>query len=176
MVYSKLSMKKVLLYLVLLSLFLVISVATYKYSLDFVPIKFSSKHPSISVTKNTSRLFDIYSSLILEIGYKNILGVKPKLIGIIYTDKIRPDNKVFANKVFIDSDKHDLGSTIDVSNKNEVLIYIYVSENVLKNKDAESIIKKYTIDTVRFYQGQKKSSLVDLFSKLIKLPIYVRTN
>ena len=171
MVYSKLSMKKVLVYLVLLSLFLVISIATYKYFLDFVPIKFSSKHPNISISKNTSRLFDIYSSLISEVGYKNILGVKPKLVGIIYTDKTRSDNKEL-----FDGDQHGLGATIDKANRDEILIYIYISENVIKNKNTESIIRDYTIDTMRFYQRQKKSVLIDLSSKLVKLPINVKTN
>lgn len=141
------------------------------YFVNLVPVKFSSNHPSVDIVKANSKVFDIYSNLVLNIANKDIWNVKPKVIGIFYTDKIRPDNKILN-----DSYMQDLGSIIDIANENEVLIYIYVSDNILNNGNSNQIIKDYTIKSIRYYQRIDKSNIDNIFSKLIKLPINVKNN
>lgn len=162
-------MKKV--YIILsLVLILVLLLLYFFWFTTFVPVKFSSTHPQIAVLKNESKLFNLYANLFLQIKNKDIWGIKPKLIGIIYTDKVRPDNKVL-----VDSYTQDLGATIDVVNNNEVLIYIFVSDTIVNN-GSEKKIKEYTVDTIRYYQDMKKKNKNYLFLNLIKLPIYVKAN
>ena len=141
------------------------------FFVDLTPVKFNSIHPNIEVVKNSSKFFDIYSNLILNVKNTDIRNVKPNVIGIFYTDKIRPDNKVM-----LDSYRQDLGSTISIVNENEALIYIYISDNIINSDNHNKIVKDYTIETIRYYQVLSKNSIDNIFLKLIKLPINVKDN
>ena len=141
------------------------------YFVDLIPVKFSSNHPSIDIVKTNSKTFDIYSNLVLGIASKDIWNVKPKVVGVFYTDKIRPDNPKI-----IDSFTQDLGATIDVTNENEVLIYIYASNNIIEGENPDKIIKEYTIETIKYYQWLDNTTNNDIYSKLIPLPINVKNN
>lgn len=158
--------------LIALSILLVVFTTIYILTKQsFILVKFNSRHPQISITKSDSYTFNLYSNIKLQIKSKNIWGVKPKLIGIIYTDKARADNKII-------NDERDLdfSSTIDVINGNEIIIYIYVSENVASNNNAKKRIRDYTIDTIQYYQNQDKVKSNNLFSGLVRLPINVKDN
>jgi len=138
---------------------------------QLMPTKFNSLHPQIVVLRKGSYLLDIYTNRILDIKNRSLWDVKPKVIGIFYTDKIRADNQIF--------DKEDLlefGSTISAKENGEVSIYIYVSENVINNSDAKEKIKDYILDVIGYYQFLGTERKDDKFSNFLKLPIDVKKN
>lgn len=165
-------MRNIVLGIVLFFVFILLSLAIYLYFFTkLTPVKFSSLHPNIQIVNSSSRFFDIYSNLVLNIKNTAIWNVKPSVMGIFYTDKIRPDNQVIKDDYL-----QALGATIDIVNKNEVLIYIYVSDDIINSDSPNKIIKDYTIKTIRYYQGIGKSNIDNIFSNLIKLPLYVKSN
>lgn len=152
--------------------FILLSLAIYLYYFaKLTPVKFNSLHPNIQITNSSSKFFDIYSNLALNIKNTAIWNVKPSVMGIFYTDKIRPDNQAIKDDYL-----QVLGATIDIVNKNEVLIYIYVSDDIINSDNSNKTIKDYTIETIRYYQGIGKNNMDNIFSNLIKLPIHVKSN
>lgn len=153
--------------LVFLTILVVALFITLKVTL--LPIKFSSTHPNISVSRSESLLFNIYSNYVLKIKTTDMWGTKPKIVGVIYTDKIRPNNQVLD-----DNREVNFGSLISSTEDNTALLYIYISKNVIDDKDAKDKIKNYTIDTIKYFQ--QKEYIDNIFSKFIKLPVNVKNN
>ncbi|WKZ25745.1 MAG: hypothetical protein QY322_00305 [bacterium] len=160
-------MKKLIIFSSLFVLFLA-SVVFY-LKLTSTPVFFNSRIGSLRIENKNPIILDIYLNFSLKLNKFLIKGIKPKSIAIVYTDKVRPSYQYID-----DNQKIDFGSTIDILSLNEVLIYIYVSENVLRSSDAEHQIKEYTLNVIQFYQGKEEVTQQNQFNNFFKLPIYVK--
>jgi len=158
-------------YIISIFIILIVLIASaYFWSkTQLIPIRFNSLHPQIEITKQESYLFDIYTNFALDIKNRKLWDVKPKILGIFYTDKVRADNRI--------SDRDNLikfGSTITRETNSEVSIYIYVSESVINSADAKEKIKDYTLDVIGYYQFLENERKDDVYTKFFKLPINVK--
>lgn len=134
----------------------------YYYSATIVPIKFNSKHPNIAIAKTESLLFNLYAN--------TYVNPQIKVIGIIFTEKQRTDNSAVRDGY------QTFGSTLDIINPGELVIYIWVSDNILMEEKAERKILEYTINTIQYYQEVKQQKQLKWLLDLIKIPFYVKTN
>lgn len=154
----------------MISIVILVAVPFFVIKPSLEPVKFSSIHPNIKIAKPESTLFNIYANYKLKIKTTDMWGIKPNIVGIIYTDKIRPNNQLFNENKEV-----DFGSLINITDQNEALIYIYVSKNVIDSNVTKNRIQKYTISTIKYFQ-QKDNQESGVLSKFIKLPINVKEN
>jgi len=153
---------------ILFVIFLVVFLITlalgifYFYSVAIVPIRFNSRHPNIAIAKTESILFNLYAN--------TFVNPQTKVIGIFFTDKKRVDNLVIVDGY------ETFGSTSDIINPGELIVYIWVSDNVLGEKGVERKILEYTIDSIQYYQGTKQEKQLKWLLDLIKIPFYVKIN
>lgn len=155
---------------ILFSIVILVAVPFFIIKGSIEPVKFSTIHPNIKITRSESILFNIYTNYELKIKTTDMWGVKPNIVGIIYTDKIRPHNQLLN-----ENNEVDFGSLINITEQNESLIYIYVSKNIINSNDAKNRIKRYTVDTISYFQ-QKEGLNNDIFYKITTLPIDVKNN
>lgn len=154
------------------------SLGIWYVSFSLVPIKFNSKHPRIETAKSESLLLNLYVSYFLDVGKSEFLvedidkavkTVRPRVIGVVFTDKQRMGSPVIFDKEPV------IGLTLDSNTLNELLVYIWVSDKVLEKEDANRTILNYIVNNLSYRQKQK-GSLHKILLNLVKTPFYVKTS
>ena len=136
----------------------------YLYSTKIVPIRFNSKHPNIVIAKTESFLFNLYANYFLGVGKNG-----HEVIGVVFTDKQR-----MGNPVIFDGEPV-MASILNSNTPDELLVYIWVSDKVVENKDANKIILDYIVSSISHNEG-RGGSLSKMILNIIKTPFYVKAN
>ncbi len=163
---------KRLLSIILFAIFIILVVfLTINTYLGYTKVVFNSKNERIELKNNKSASFEFFLNLILNLKSDSVSGINPKTIGVFYTDKERADNKMISDRGTV-----NFSSTKDTSNPDNILIYIYVSNETISNPDFQKQILDYTINTINYYKRQPNYYIYKLLSKYLELPINVKNN
>lgn len=162
-------MKKVSVIILLSSLLLSIVYLSANTYLGYTKVVFNSRNENIILSSNKSSSFEIFLNLILNLRTDLISGIKPKTIGIFYTDKPRADNKIYS-----DDGNLNFSSTKDSTDLENNLIYVYVSDEIINSQDFQRLVLNYTIDTISYYKRQPNYKIYSLLSKYLEIPIHAK--